>query len=85
MMKRFILAVVVTGSVMALAGCEEKTKAWFDAHPKESVEIARKCDHNKDYSKECENARWGKRAAEIKENQKKLKERGAGLELNVPN
>lgn len=66
-MKRFILAVVVAGSVIALAGCEEKTRAWFDAHPKETVEMTKKCDRNRDYSEECEDARAVRRAHAAKE------------------
>lgn len=67
-MKNALFVVVMVIGMVTLAGCKEETKSkeWFKAHPKETVEIYNKCQQSGEQSDNCKNAKWSYQLIEAK-------------------
>lgn len=56
----FIMASMITA-------CDQtKSKDWYEAHPKETIEVHDKCMKSGDDSDNCRNAKWGYRLIQTK-------------------
>lgn len=66
--KNELIATLILLSMGLLAACKEETKSkeWFKEHPKETVEVYKKCQQSGEDSDNCKNAKWSHELLEAK-------------------